>query len=89
MSNAAIVPVSVLGSQQIMANLRQWRRTPITLTIGPVFGPLVLPTAEKGAARRQAMDALADEMMMHIATLMPPENRGYYAERPGNGGVKM
>jgi 1-acyl-sn-glycerol-3-phosphate acyltransferase len=80
MSNAEILPVALLGSQHIMDNLPRWRRTPITLRIGPAFGPLALEGEPKGAARRQQMDALADEMMRHVAALFPPENRGYYAD---------
>lgn len=80
MSGTQLLPVALLGSQHILDNLRQWRRTPLTLRIGPTFGPLVLESELKGAARRQRMDQLADEMMRHVAALFPPENRGYYAE---------
>jgi 1-acyl-sn-glycerol-3-phosphate acyltransferase len=80
MSGAQILPVALMGSQHTLTNLRQWRRTPITLRIGAPFGPLVLDSALKGAARRRQMDQLADQMMRHIAALFPPENRGYYAD---------
>jgi len=80
MSGSQLLPVALLGSQHILDNLRQWRRTPITLRIGQPFGPLAIDRAAKGAARRQQMDQLADEMMCHIAALLPPQNRGYYAE---------
>lgn len=78
MSGSELLPVALIGSQHIVRNLRQWRRTPITLRIGPTFGPLVLGQGLKGAARRQQMDQLADEMMHHIAALFPVEQRGYY-----------
>lgn len=81
MSGAQILPVALLGSHQLMNNLKRRRRTPITIRIGPPFGPLILDPAAKGPARRQQMDALADEMMRQIAVLFPPENRGYYADR--------
>lgn len=81
MSEAQILPVALMGSHQIMDNLKRWRRTPITIRIGPVFGPLTLDPTAKGQARRQQMDDLADEMMRHIAVLFPPENRGYYQDR--------
>jgi 1-acyl-sn-glycerol-3-phosphate acyltransferase len=81
MSEAQILPVALMGSHQIMDNLKRWRRTPITIRIGPVFGPLTLDPTAKGQARRQQMDDLADEMMRHIAVLFPPENRGYYKDR--------
>lgn len=89
MSRAQILPVALLGSHKIAENLRQWRRTPVTLQVGPVFGPLQLENGVKGAARRQQLDHLSDEMMKQIAQLMPPENRGVYADTTGNGGVRM
>lgn len=78
MSEAQIMPVALIGSHQLMDNLKRWRRTPITIRIGPCFGPLTLDPNAKGQARRQQMDNLADEMMRHVAVLFPPENRGYY-----------
>lgn len=80
MSSTQLLPVALMGSQHILENLRRWRRTPLTLRIGQPFGPLDLDRTAKGAARRQQLDQLADEMMSHIASLLPPENRGYYAE---------
>lgn len=81
MSGTQLLPVALLGSQNILENLPRWRRTPITLRIGPAFGPLTIESEVKGAARRQRMDQLADEMMTHVAALFPPENRGYYANK--------
>ncbi|MEZ4735897.1 MAG: lysophospholipid acyltransferase family protein [Caldilineaceae bacterium] len=81
MSSAQIMPVALLGSQQLTENLKHWRRTPVTIRIGPLFGPLTLDPTRKGQARRQQMDDLADEMMKQVAALFPPENRGYYADK--------
>lgn len=80
MSGAQILPVALMGSQHILANLRRWRRTPLTLRIGLPFGPLTLAADSKGVARRQQMDQLTHEMMGHIAVLFPPEQRGPYAD---------
>lgn len=79
MSEATILPVALQGSQHILEELPRFRRTPIHLQIGPRFGPLSLDPAAKGAARRQQLDQLADEMMIHVAALFPPQQRGYYA----------
>ena len=81
LSGAQMMPVALIGSHQLLAHLKQWRRAPITLRIGPPFGPLQLDPSLKGQARRQQMDELADEMMQQVAILFPPENRGYYAEQ--------
>jgi len=80
MSGSLILPIGLEGSQHILTNLRRWRRTPLTMRIGPPFGPLALDPDAKGAARRQQLEQLTDEMMRHIAILFPPEKRGPYAD---------
>lgn len=81
MSNICILPVGLVGTEGIFDNLRRLRRTPITVCIGPPFGPLSIDPALTGQARRRQLDALTDEMMARIAELLPPENRGYYHGR--------
>lgn len=81
LSGAQIMPVAIIGSQQLTQNLKRWQRTPLIIRIGPLFGPLSLDPTQKGQARRQQMDDLADEMMERVAALFPPENRGYYSDK--------
>ena len=81
LSGAQIMPVALIGSHQLLAHLKRWRRAPITLRVGPLFGPLQLDPTLKGQARRQQMDEFADQMMQQVAILLPPEHRGYYAEQ--------
>ena len=78
-SDAQILPTAVLNGEYIFSNLRKLKRTPVTIVIGPPFGPLTLDKALKGSVKRDAIDGLGDEMMHHIATLLPPEQRGVYA----------
>ncbi|MCB0080822.1 MAG: 1-acyl-sn-glycerol-3-phosphate acyltransferase [Caldilineaceae bacterium] len=80
MSGVPVLPVALIGSQHILDNLRRWRRTPLTLRIGPAFGPLVIDATRKGTARRQEINNITDEMLRHVARLLPPEQRGYYAD---------
>jgi len=80
MSGARILPVGLLGTERILNNLYKLRRTPITLRIGPAFGPLQVEPQLTGRARRQQLDSLADMMMQQIAILFPHENRGYYQQ---------
>jgi 1-acyl-sn-glycerol-3-phosphate acyltransferase len=77
-SQTYILPVAIIGSERILDNLSHWRRTPIHFAIGPVFGPLSIDESVRGSARRALLDRLTDEMMIHIATLFPPERRGPY-----------
>jgi 1-acyl-sn-glycerol-3-phosphate acyltransferase len=79
-SQAQILPVAIIGSEQILDNLPRFRRTPIRFIIGPVFGPLKLDERLRGPERRSQLDRLTDEMMIRIATLFPPERRGPYVD---------
>ncbi|MEZ4861556.1 MAG: lysophospholipid acyltransferase family protein [Caldilineaceae bacterium] len=77
-SQARILPVALLGTEQILANLMRFRRTSVTLRIGPAFGPLTIERELQNAERRQRLNRLADHIMQRIAVLFPPENRGPY-----------
>ncbi len=77
-SGAPILPVAYLGTEHVLANLRRLRRTPVTVRIGPPFGPLTLPDGLRGPARRAALTELTTCLMGQIARLMPPERRGPY-----------
>lgn len=78
MSKVRILPVGLIGTERVLDNLRNLRRTPVTVRIGPVFGPLDIETSLTGRARRRRLDELTDLMMKRIAALFPPERRGYY-----------
>lgn len=70
-----VVPVTITGSEfrRIENNLKKFRRTPVTVTVGK---PFVLPQP----ARRQ--DALREGtrlIMERLARQLPPEYRGIYA----------
>ncbi len=78
-SPVRIQPLAILGAEQILTNMRRLKRTRVSMHIGPAFGPLSIDPSLRGPARRRQIDALGDEMMGHIAALMPPKNRGFYA----------
>lgn len=78
-SGVPILPIAYMGTENVLDNLRRFRRTPVTVRIGPLFGPLALPAGARGAARRQAYAALADGMMREVAALMPAAYHGVYA----------
>lgn len=77
-SQALILPVALVGTELILDNLARFRRTHVTITIGPVFGPLAVPEGLHGPERRAVIDELSHEMMRQIARLMPPARRGPY-----------
>jgi 1-acyl-sn-glycerol-3-phosphate acyltransferase len=75
-----IVPVAIAGSEDriFRGNLKRLRRTHIKLTAGKSF---MLPAFPK-ENREETLQQYTDEIMCHIAVMLPEKNRGYYAEHP-------
>jgi 1-acyl-sn-glycerol-3-phosphate acyltransferase len=76
-SGAPIVPVAHYGGEAFWRNLRMGRRTEIHFRVGE---PYRLREPEPGKARSSRQEA-ADEIMLSIARLLPPQYRGDYAGR--------
>jgi 1-acyl-sn-glycerol-3-phosphate acyltransferase len=72
-----VIPVGIIGTTDDFFNrVSHLRRPRLEMRIGKPFS---LPLVEgKGAARREALQANADQIMQAIADLMPPEYRGVY-----------
>ena len=80
MSRSRILPAGLIGSEAVLDNVRQYRRSKVTLRLGPMFGPLQIEDGVRGAERRRRIDRLADNMMARVAALFPPEQRGPYRD---------
>jgi 1-acyl-sn-glycerol-3-phosphate acyltransferase len=77
-SGAPILPIAHSGTDRAMASLLRLRRQPIDIAIGRVFYlPPLDPDGRAASLRRNA-----DEVMSHLAALLPPSYRGFYAEHP-------
>ncbi len=78
--NRPIVPVGITGTedQALLANLKKLRRGYITVTAGPIFTLPPLPREN----RDEALMQYTDEIMCHIAALLPEKYRGVYANHP-------
>jgi 1-acyl-sn-glycerol-3-phosphate acyltransferase len=78
--NRPIVPVAITGTEDnaLFGNLKKLRRAHITLTAGPAFTLPALPREN----RDQVLKQYTDEIMSHIAALLPEKYRGVYAEYP-------
>jgi len=78
--NRPIVPVAIKGTEDkaFLAKLKRLRRAHITVTAGTAF---TLPPLPKDG-RDEALKEYTDEIMCHIAALLPEEYRGVYAEHP-------
>ncbi len=75
-----IFPVAVTGTEdrQVYPQLRRLRRAQVTIRVGE---PFTLPPLS-GKEREEALHGYTDEIMCHIAALLPPEYRGVYADHP-------
>jgi 1-acyl-sn-glycerol-3-phosphate acyltransferase len=71
------VPIAHFGGESFWQNLRRGRRTEVKIRVGDAFR---LRRPEPGYAKAARSEA-AEEIMLRIAELLPPEYRGAYAGR--------
>ncbi len=83
-SSATILPVGLIGTERILGNMLRLRRTNVTVRIGEAFGPLKIEPSLGRLERRRRMDLMSEEIMLRIAELFPPENRGPYRTVDGS-----
>lgn len=78
--NRPIVPVGITGTEDkaLFGNLKRLRRAHITLTAGEAF---ILPPLPR-ENRDEALKRYTDEIMCHIAAILPEKYRGFYANHP-------
>jgi 1-acyl-sn-glycerol-3-phosphate acyltransferase len=71
-----VVPVAISGSDRWKHNVKRLRRTPIRLRIGQPF------YLDAGGQRLTGdmLKQMTDEAMYVMASLLPPEQRGVYAD---------
>jgi 1-acyl-sn-glycerol-3-phosphate acyltransferase len=74
-SGCPIVPMAFWGVEKTKANIKRWRRTTFHFRAGDPFY-LNIPDGKLTHEDRQSM---ADDVMRHIAELLPEEYRGVYA----------
>lgn len=73
-----ILPVAVSGTWQITSEILTLRRPEILVNFGK---PFVLPPVDR-KTRDEDLRNNTDEIMCQLAALLPPENRGFYADNP-------
>jgi len=74
-SGAPLLPVAMLGTERITGPLSLLKRPKVRVHIGE---PFQLTSGGRRLSRSEAA-RLTGEIMLHIAELMPPEQRGPYA----------
>ncbi|MEM7126754.1 MAG: lysophospholipid acyltransferase family protein [Chloroflexota bacterium] len=77
-SKARILPIALVGTEKVLKNLTRFKRTEVAIHIGPVFGPVAIESTLKRQEQRQALNRLAEQIMVQIARLFPQEKRGPY-----------
>ena len=79
-SGFPVIPVGMIGTEDrnILGNIKHFKRSKIRLTIGRSFSIAPLPTEGK----EETLKAATDEVMCHIAALLPESYRGVYANHP-------
>jgi 1-acyl-sn-glycerol-3-phosphate acyltransferase len=76
-SGAPIIPIAHWGGEDLMKNLKRFKRTDFHIRVGELFRLNVEGVKVTGEIRQQ----IVDEMMVQIAKLMPEEYRGEYADQ--------
>jgi 1-acyl-sn-glycerol-3-phosphate acyltransferase len=76
-SKAPILPVAYYGHERIWSNIRRFRRTDFHIRVGPL-----LRVRSNGRWSAEQRQALADEIMIQIAALLPEKYRGAYGSPP-------
>ncbi len=75
--NVPIIPMAITGTE-FMKDIFLLRRPKVKVIIGDTFH---LPPIDR-KEREAALKRNSDEIMCRIAALLPPENRGVYADHP-------
>lgn len=73
--NAPIIPMGHWGGENLVPNLKRFRRTPITIKVGD---PVNITIPEGVRSDAKVRQQIADEVMIQIARLIPEEYHGVY-----------
>jgi 1-acyl-sn-glycerol-3-phosphate acyltransferase len=76
-AGVGVVPVVIIGQESVFSSLRRLRRGRIRIAFAPRFDPPA--PASGGKASAAEVRAFTEEIMYHLAALLPPEYRGLYA----------
>lgn len=77
-SRAPVLPVAITGTDKILSELKRLRRPRLTAAFGQPF--TLSHYEEDGRVQRVKRREATDEIMTHIAQMLPQEYRGVYGE---------
>lgn len=79
-TQAPILPIGLEGVDSIFKEYRLFKRYPVTMRIGKVFGPM--GSNNGGRPSREELDDIGHTVMNQIAELISEESRGFYSADP-------
>ncbi len=74
-AGAPILPVAIWGTEKVAGNLRRLKRETVHLRVGELI------RLSQGRAGTEELEEYTDLIMHRIASMLPPEYRGVYADR--------
>jgi 1-acyl-sn-glycerol-3-phosphate acyltransferase len=77
-SGATVLPIAHTGTRRVLRSLRKGWFPRVNIQIGAPFVPVV----PEGVARKLELKAVTQQIMEHIAEMIPPEQRGVYHVSP-------
>ncbi len=77
-TGAPIIPIAISGTEKVFRELGRLHRPRIRVRIGELF---TLPPLDR-RNRNLSLDRNTDEIMCHIAAMLPSQYRGVYAQHP-------
>lgn len=75
-ANAPILPIAIWGGRALVPNVKRLHLTKVHVHIHP---PLIVRAQEKKFSREE-IATITDETMYTLASMLPPEYRGVYAD---------
>ena len=79
-TGALVLPAAVIGTEDAVVKSKLLHLQPVLVTIW-IGEPFTIPPIS-GGNRREKLQEYTDEIMCHIAALLPEERRGYYTNHP-------
>ncbi len=78
-TGAPIIPVGLTGTADMGRAFSKFRKMDVTVHFGE---PFFIPERQEDEHNRDYVQRVLDDIMCHIAVLVPEENRGFYADHP-------
>jgi 1-acyl-sn-glycerol-3-phosphate acyltransferase len=79
-TNVPVLPIGLDGFTTFFQRIRIGKRARAQVRIGKVFGPYEMDARNR--SDRSRLETVGNEIMQHIAELLPEERRGFFSSDP-------